>query len=41
MDAREVPEWGKAHKDEYGQHIASVMKEIMDLGSDKKQRVAF
>ena len=41
IDAGECPEWGKAHRDEYGQHIASLMKEIIAFWSDKKQRVAF
>ena len=39
-DAGESPEWGKDRRDEYGQRIASIMKEIMDLGSDKKVRFA-
>ena len=37
-DAGESLEWGKGHGDKYGQRIASIMMEIMDLGSDKKVR---
>ena len=31
-DAGESPEWGKAHRDEYGERTVSIFKEIMDLG---------
>ena len=32
----ESPQWGKGHGDKYGDHMVSILKEIMDFGSDKK-----
>ena len=35
IDAGESPEWGKGHKDEYGERMVSILKEIMEFGRGK------
>ena len=32
IDAGESPEWGKAHRDENGEHMVSILREIIDFG---------
>ena len=35
MNAGESPEWGKAHRDEYGERMVSILKKMMGLGRGK------
>ena len=35
IDAGESPECGKAHRDEYGERMVSILQEIMDFGRGK------